>query len=758
MIRVRRVSGRSGSGSASDSDQANINESSQPSHGGMRSGSALKRSQMDAYSHLHSIQHLGLFRWLMLHLAFILPVAVHFFACSAAMFFGLRLAREILVLHPGSSIGSFRPDLARFDIVASGDQLAFPDRLLMANPDLSQAISRYDAPKPVRHDYHDPLACEWDLALRWNFTSDGPLKVPAGDDGEHDEDAGVKIGRHEILIRPNAYPDPRQLVVSQSLLRLLQENERLRLLAKEDGRLSSLPPRRVIVITPTYKRTFQQLHTLGLINSLKRIQAPLLWVVVEATKTEETARLIGKASIGDSGSENPEVEIAHLGVEEEMPEDWDERVLLEQRMRVVGLRYVRERLLDGLVVFADDGSVFSPSFFAEAQRVRWFGAGSVGVLLPGGFTQLMGSEGQAEEQGEGVGKSKGQREKQRQRHKHRHGHGKSVSDVEGGSGGGERGGERGADMGQLTLQGQPGEGGLGKREEQREQLQLLLQQKLLLQKRLRQQQEQQEKQGKQDEGEDEEEDEDERRRLRLLRRRLLQTSSQSAPSKVLTVGKQMRYQMPVQGPVCNNESALIGWHAVVHHPDRLLSGLPSYNSLGSGEEQRRGMLWHGYVFNSRILWARKEELPDWLRGWDEWGAELERGLEGGLDGGSEGGLIGGSEDGSEGGSEAGLEGRLFDLLGAVVQDERHVQLLGQCGRHVLVWWWRAEARQDSKFPSEWVISPQLPITVRAKSTPWPDPMPPPPPSPPSPPPPPPPRKGKKGGGKKKGRKHKNSKP
>ncbi|CAI5500058.1 unnamed protein product [Closterium sp. Naga37s-1] len=398
-------------------------------------------------------------------------------------------------------------------------------------------MSRYDQPKPVVKEFHDPLACEWDLALHWNFTSDGPLKVPAGDD---DEDAGVKTGRHEILIRPNPSPDPRQLVVSQSLLRLLQENERLRLLAQEDGRLSSPPPRRVIVITPTYKRTFQQLLMLGLINSLKRVQAPVLWVVIEATKTEETARIIAKATIGDSGSENPEVEIAHLGVEEEMAEDWDERILLEQRMRVVGLRYVRERRLDGIVVFADDGSVFSPKFFAEAQRVPWFGAGSVGVLLPVGFTELMG----------------------------------------------------------------------------------------------------------------------------------------------------------------------------------------------------------------------KEELPDWVRGWDEWGPELERGL----GGGSEEGLEGASEEDSEGGSVAGsvAEGRLFDLLGAVVRNEKEVRLIGQCGRRVLAWWWRAEARQDSKFPAEWVVSPQLPITVRAKSTPWPDPLPPPPPSPPSPPPPRPPTKGKKGGGKKKGGKHKNN--
>ncbi|CAI5975516.1 unnamed protein product [Closterium sp. NIES-64] len=606
-------------------------------------------------------------------------------------------------------------------------------------------MSSFDQPKPVVKEFHDPLACEWDLALHWNFTSDGPLNVPAGID---DEDAGVKIGRHEILIRPNPSPDPRQLVVSQSLLRLLQENERLRLLAQEDGRLSPFNPRRVIVITPTYKRTFQQLLMLGLINSLKRVQAPVLWVVIEATKTEETARLIAKATIGDSGSDNPEVEIAHLGVEEEMPEDWDERILLEQRMRVVGLRYVREHRLDGIVVFADDGSVFSPKFLAEAQRVPWFGAGSVGVLLPVGFTPLFGSEEAAEEQSsqaEGLGGSRGKSKRRG------HGHGRRIAstdsnegDSSDGAGGGESGisgGNGGVRIAEAAAAAgiELAVGGEGSEKGRNDQETVAVQEAVVLDGSAKsginegggagggerggemgggkqgvqqgeekkqegqgewqtQQQKLQQTQGKQGEGGNGVGDVDEQSKMRLPQRRLLQASSQSASSNTLRVGKQTRYQMPVQGPVCNNESVLIGWHTVVHHPDRLLAGLPSYNSLGSEGEQRRGMLWHGYVLNSRILWARKEELPDWVRGWDEWGPELERGLGGGSEESSEAG----SEEDPEGGSVAGsgAEGRLFDLLGAVVRNEKELRLIGQCGRRVLVWWWRAEARQDSKFPAD----------------------------------------------------------
>ncbi|CAI5531243.1 unnamed protein product [Closterium sp. Naga37s-1] len=548
-------------------------------------------------------------------------------------------------------------------------------------------MSSFDQPKPVVKEFHDPLACEWDLALHWNFTSDGPLNVPAGID---DEDAGVKIGRHEILIRPNPSPDPRQLVVSQSLLRLLQENERLRLLAQEDGRLSPFNPRRVIVITPTYKRTFQQLLMLGLINSLKRVQAPVLWVVIEATKTEETARLIAKATIGDSGSDNPEVEIAHLGVEEEMPEDWDERILLEQRMRVVGLRYVREHRLDGIVVFADDGSVFSPKFFAEAQRVPWFGAGSVGVLLPVGFTPLFGSEEAAEEQSsqaEGLGGSSGKSKRRG------HGHGRHIAstdsnedDSSDGAGGGESG-----------ISG--GNGGV----------------------------------------------------------RIAEAAA-AAGIELAVGGEGSEKGRTDQETVAVQEAVVLDGSAK--------SGINEGGGAGGGE--RGGEMGGGKQGVQQGEEKKQEGQGEWQTQQQKLQQTQGKQGEGGngvgdvdeqsLGGGSEESSEAGSEEDPEGGSVAGsgAEGRLFDLLGAVVRNEKELRLIGQCGRRVLVWWWRAEARQDSKFPAEWVISPQLPITVRAKSTPWPDPLPPPPPSPPSPPSPPPPPKGKKGGGKKKGGKHKNN--
>ncbi|KAI3738089.1 hypothetical protein L2E82_28107 [Cichorium intybus] len=43
------------------------------------------------------------------------------------------------------------------------------------------------------------------------------------------------------------------------------------------------------------------------------------------------------------------------------------------------------------------------------------------------------------------------------------------------------------------------------------------------------------------------------------------------------------------------------------------------------------------------------------------------------------------------------------------------------GKKVMMWWLRAEACADSKFPARWRIDPPLEVTVAAKRTPWPDP-------------------------------------
>ena len=43
-------------------------------------------------------------------------------------------------------------------------------------------------------------------------------------------------------------------------------------------------------------------------------------------------------------------------------------------------RVIRERKMDGVVVFADDSNVHSMELFDEVQKVQWMGAVSVGIL------------------------------------------------------------------------------------------------------------------------------------------------------------------------------------------------------------------------------------------------------------------------------------------------------------------------------------------------------------------------------------------
>lgn len=144
-------------------------------------------------------------------------------------------------------------------------------------------------------------------------------------------------------------------------------------------------------------------------------------------------------------------------------------------------------------------------------------------------------------------------------------------------------------------------------------------------------------------------------------------------------------QMPVQGPACNSSDKLIGWH--------------TFNSLlYKGREAKyigdmaivlpRKLEWAGFVLNSRLLLEEIEDKPDWVKDFDS--------------------VAGDGED---------VESPL-----SLLKHHSVVEPLGSCGRKVLIWWLRVEARADSKFPPGWIIDPPLEITVPAKRTPWPEPV------------------------------------
>lgn len=141
--------------------------------------------------------------------------------------------------------------------------------------------------------------------------------------------------------------------------------------------------------------------------------------------------------------------------------------------------------------------------------------------------------------------------------------------------------------------------------------------------------------------------------------------------------------VPVQGPSCNSSGQLVGWHTFNSLP--YMEKSATYIDDGAMVLPRK-LEWAGFVLNSRLVWKEEEDKPQWVRDLDSL-AETGDALESPL---------------------------------SLLKDASFVEPLGKCGRKVLLWWLRVEARADSKFPPGWFIDPPLDVTVPAKRTPWPD--------------------------------------
>lgn len=119
--------------------------------------------------------------------------------------------------------------------------------------------------------------------------------------------------------------------------------------------------------------------------------------------------------------------------------------------------------------------------------------------------------------------------------------------------------------------------------------------------------------------------------------------------------------MPIQGPACNSSNNLAGWHT--------FNSLPYAGKSATYIDERATVLprkleWAGFVLNSRLLWKEAVDKPEWVNDLD---------------------LLDGVED---------IESPL-----SLLKDHSMVEPLGSCGRQVLLWWLRVEARADSKFPA-----------------------------------------------------------
>ncbi|KAM1746152.1 hypothetical protein ACFX11_012809 [Malus domestica] len=167
----------------------------------------------------------------------------------------------------------------------------------------------------------------------------------------------VIFGRHGIRIQPWPHPNLTETMKAHRIIETIKREQ------MRQFRVSNL--KMVIVVMPTYARTFQVLHLIGVLHSLMLVSYDVIWIV-----TKEMASIVSKSGLW----------IIHEGFDQRMSNTWDGCHLLEARMRLRALRIVREQKLDGIMMFADDSNMHSMELFDELQNVKWFGAVSVGIL------------------------------------------------------------------------------------------------------------------------------------------------------------------------------------------------------------------------------------------------------------------------------------------------------------------------------------------------------------------------------------------
>ncbi|KAF3598004.1 hypothetical protein DY000_02024078 [Brassica cretica] len=143
--------------------------------------------------------------------------------------------------------------------------------------------------------------------------------------------------------------------------------------------------------------------------------------------------------------------------------------------------------------------------------------------------------------------------------------------------------------------------------------------------------------------------------------------------------------MPIQGPSCDSSGKLVGWHVFNTQPYATKTAVYVDDKAAVMPSK---MEWSGFVLNSRLLWKESAvDRPAWVKDVNN--------------------LLDGNEE-------------IEDGPLSMVKDPSMVETLGSCGRNVLLWWLRVEARADSNFPPGWIIKSPLDITVPSERTPWPD--------------------------------------
>lgn len=144
----------------------------------------------------------------------------------------------------------------------------------------------------------------------------------------------------------------------------------------------------LIIVTPTYARPLQAYYLNRLAYTLKLVQPPLLWIVVEMnSQSEETADILRRSS----------VMYRHLVCKKNLTDIKDRNV----HQRNVALYHIETHHLDGIVYFANEDNIYSIDLFEQMRRIRRFGTWTVAkqtwdrsrILLEGSVcngTQVIG--------------------------------------------------------------------------------------------------------------------------------------------------------------------------------------------------------------------------------------------------------------------------------------------------------------------------------------------------------------------------------
>lgn len=120
----------------------------------------------------------------------------------------------------------------------------------------------------------------------------------------------------------------------------------------------------LIVVTPTNAQPFQAYCLNRLAHTLKLVQPPLLWIVVEMTsQSEQTADILRRTG----------VMYRHLVCNKNLTDIKDRSV----HQQNVALSHIENHHLDGIVYFADSGNIYSADLFEQMRQIRRFGTWTV---------------------------------------------------------------------------------------------------------------------------------------------------------------------------------------------------------------------------------------------------------------------------------------------------------------------------------------------------------------------------------------------